>query len=263
MGPYDGTLGAVYRYDITNGTWKDITPVSGSNLYFGFGGLGVDMLVPGTLVVASLNSWWPDAQLFRSNNSGATWSPIWEWTSYPSMNWYYGLTTAKAPWINTGFVSQDTKRLGWMIEALEIDPLDSNHWLYGTGLTLYGGRDLQKWDTTHNVSISSLADGIEEMSVQGLASAPGGSELLAAVGDDNGFTFKTSSVLGTSPQTNWMNPEWSTSSDVGKCTFERGRPFVVSEMRDTADQDYRLRRQQRRQRRPRGQHGRHQPGGHF
>jgi xyloglucan-specific exo-beta-1,4-glucanase len=103
-----------------------------------------------------------------------------------------------------------------MIESLEIDPFDSNHWLYGTGLTLYGGHDLTKWDTaTRNVTISSLAVGIEEMSVQGLASVPGGSELLVAVGDDCGFTFQSSSDLGTPPETNWMTPEWSTSSDVG------------------------------------------------
>ena len=93
-GPYDGTLGAVYRYDLTNSTWKDITPVSGSDLYFGFGGLGVDMLKPGTLVVASLNSWWPDAQLFRSTDSGSTWSKIWAWTSYPNQDWYYGLNVS-------------------------------------------------------------------------------------------------------------------------------------------------------------------------
>lgn len=91
VGPYDGTAGAVYRYDITTGTWTDITPVSGDDLYFGFGGLGVDMQKPGTLVVASLNSWWPDAQIFRSTDSGATWSPIWEWAAYPEQNWYYGL----------------------------------------------------------------------------------------------------------------------------------------------------------------------------
>ncbi|KAJ9151135.1 Xyloglucanase [Pleurostoma richardsiae] len=213
-GPYDGTLGAVYRYDIAASTWKDITPVSGSDLYFGFGGLGLDLLKAGTLVVASLNSWWPDAQLFRSTDSGSTWSKIWEWTSYPNQNWYYGLTTDKAPWINAGFISQDTKRLGWMIEALEIDPLDSDHWLYGTGLTLYGGHDLTNWDTVHNVSIASLADGIEEMSVQALASAPGGTELLAAVGDDNGFTFNSKTDLTSSPKTNWMTPEWTTSTDV-------------------------------------------------
>lgn len=103
-----------------------------------------------------------------------------------------------------------------MIEALEIDPLDSDHWLYGTGLTLYGGRDLTKWDTVHNVSISSLAAGIEEMAVLALASPPGGSELLAGVGDDCGFTFRTSADLGTSPKTPWMTPMWTSTVDVGK-----------------------------------------------
>jgi xyloglucan-specific exo-beta-1,4-glucanase len=107
-----------------------------------------------------------------------------------------------------------------MIEALEIDPLDSDHWLYGTGLTLYGGHDLTNWDTVHNVSIASLADGIEEMSVQALASAPGGTELLAAVGDDNGFTFNSKTDLTSSPKTNWMTPEWTTSTDVG--TYDVG-----------------------------------------
>ncbi|KAH6644909.1 family 74 glycoside hydrolase [Truncatella angustata] len=213
-GPYDGTSGAIYRYDITNGTWKDITPVSGSDLYFGFGGIGLDMQNPGTLVVSSLNSWYPDQQIFRSTDSGATWSTLWAWTSYPNMAYYYGLTTPLAPWIKTGFVDVDTKKLGWMVEALEIDPHDSDHWLYGTGLTIYGGHDLTKWDTVHNISIQALADGIEEFAVQGLASAPGGSELLAAIYDENGFTFKTKSDLGTSPKTNWVNPEWSSSTGV-------------------------------------------------
>ncbi|KAK3995910.1 Xyloglucanase [Cladorrhinum sp. PSN332] len=213
-GPYDGSSGAVYRYDITTGVWKDITPVSGGDLNYGFGGLGVDIQKPGTLVVASLNSWWPDAQIFRSTDSGTTWSPIWEWAGYPDQNWYYGLYTDNAPWINAGFISQDTKRLGWMIEALEINPLDSDHWLYGTGLTVFGGRDLTKWDTTRNVSIHSMAVGIEEMAVLGLASAPDGSELLAAVGDNNGFTFKSSNDLKTSPQTPWMNPWYTSSTDV-------------------------------------------------
>jgi xyloglucan-specific exo-beta-1,4-glucanase len=99
-GPYDGTLGAVYRYDITASTWKNITPVSGSDLYFGFGGIGVDMLKPGTIVVASLNSWWPDAQIFRSNDSGVTWSRLWEWSSYPSMNLYYSQSVS---FINASF----------------------------------------------------------------------------------------------------------------------------------------------------------------
>ncbi|KAI1164383.1 carbohydrate-binding module family 1 protein [Nemania serpens] len=213
-GPYDGTLGGVYRYDITAKTWKNITPVSGGDLYFGFGGIGVDMLKPGTIVVASLNSWWPDAQLFRSTDSGTTWSRIWEWSSYPDMNLYYSQSTAKAPWIKSGFLDVDTKDLGWMIETLVIDPFDSDHWLYSTGLTIFGGHDLTKWDTTHNITIQSLADGIEEFAILDLASAPGGSELLVAVGDDSGFTFASSSVLKTAPQNLWGTPTFTSSTSV-------------------------------------------------
>ncbi|KAI0129718.1 family 74 glycoside hydrolase [Xylariales sp. AK1849] len=213
-GPYDGTLGAVYRYDIAAANWTDITPVTGSDLYFGFGGLGLDMQAPGTLVVASLNSWYPDAQIFRSTDSGATWSKIWEWISYPTEAYYYGISTPNAPWIKTGFIDIDTTRLGWMIEALEIDPFDSDHWLYGTGLTIYGGHDLTNWDSIHNVTIESLADGIEETAVQDLTSAPGGSELLAAIYDVDGFTFASATDLGTAPLTNWMTPEWASSTGV-------------------------------------------------
>ena len=101
-----------------------------------------------------------------------------------------------------------------MIEALEIDPFDSDHWLYGTGLTIMGGHDLTNWDTVHNVSIATLANGVEEMAVQALVSVPGGSELLVAVGDDSGFTYSSSSNLGTAPQTNWMNPEFTSSTSV-------------------------------------------------
>ncbi|KAM0328575.1 hypothetical protein ACHAQA_004983 [Verticillium albo-atrum] len=213
-GPYDGTSGAVYRYDITTGAWKNITPASGGDLYFGFGGLSVDAQKPGTLIVATLNSWYPDAQIYRSTDSGTTWSTLWAWTSYPNQNFYYGISTPKAPWIYKNFISVDTKRLGWMIEALEIDPHDSNHWLYGTGLTVYGGHDLTKWDTVHNITIESLADGIEEFAVLDVKSAPGGSELFAAVGDDSGFTFATKNSLGTSPQSAWDTPMFTSSTSV-------------------------------------------------
>lgn len=27
---------------------------------------------------------------------------------------------------------------------------DSNHWLYGTGATIFGSHDLLRWDTAHN-----------------------------------------------------------------------------------------------------------------
>ena len=85
---------------------------------------------------------------------------------------------------------------------------------------MYGGHDLQKWDTVHNITIESLADGIEEESVQDLKSIPDGAELLVAVGDDGGFTFATSASLGTSPNIEWTNPLITTNNGVGRSFYQ-------------------------------------------
>lgn len=214
-GPYDGTSGAIYRYSLTSSTWTNITPVSGSDLYFGFGGLTVDLQKPGTVMVAALNSWWPEGQIFRSTNGGTTWTPLWAWANYPEMNKYYTYSDSLAPWLGPNYVDGTAGNLqvGWMMEALVIDPFDSNHWLYGTGATIYGGHDLLKWDaaTGRNVSISSLADGIEETAILGLISPPSGPTLISAVGDIQGFVHNS---LTAAPAHSWTNPEWSTTSDI-------------------------------------------------
>ncbi|CAE6449652.1 unnamed protein product [Rhizoctonia solani] len=206
-GPYDGTTGSVAKYFISNNTWVDITPVSGSDLYFGFGGLAVDLKKPGTIMVAAVNSWWPDGQIFRSTNGGATWSKLWEWGNYPSMNRYYKYDTSLAPWISV-VDAEDTKQIGWMMESLEIDPFDSDHWLYGTGATVYGGRDLTNWDTVHNVTLKSLADGIEETAVQSLISPPTGANLISGVYDVGGFVH---SDFNVAPKTMFTTPRWAST----------------------------------------------------
>lgn len=138
-------------------------------------------------MVAALNSWWPDGQIWRTTDSGKTWSPFWAWEAYPVLNRYYTYDDSLAPWIGPDYtITTLDKQLGWWIEALAIDPFDSNHWLYGTGETIYGGHDLLKWDTVHNVTLKSLADGVEEDAVQALISPPSGAHLLSAVGDNGG-----------------------------------------------------------------------------
>jgi xyloglucan-specific exo-beta-1,4-glucanase len=95
-----------------------------------------------------------------------------------------------------------------MVASLEIDPFDSDHWLYGTGLTVYGGHDLTKFP---NVHVQSLADGIEEEAVLSLIAPPGGAPLLSAVGDDGGFRHVS---LDISPNNSFQNPFYSTTSDL-------------------------------------------------
>jgi xyloglucan-specific exo-beta-1,4-glucanase len=91
-------------------------------LYFGFGGLAVDVQKPGTYMVAALNSWWPDGQIFRTTDSGATWTALWGWNGYPNLNRYYTYDTSLAPWIGPSQLEQTlgTLQIGWMMEGISV-----------------------------------------------------------------------------------------------------------------------------------------------
>ncbi|KAL6229915.1 hypothetical protein BDW75DRAFT_245300 [Aspergillus navahoensis] len=209
-GPYDGTNGTVHKYDISSGTWTDISPTSLADAYYGYGGLSVDLQVPGTVMVAALNAWWPDELIWRSVDSGGTWSPIWEWNGYPNINYYYDYDVSNAPWLEDETSTDEFPvRVGWMVEALSIDPFDSNHWLYGTGATIYGGHDLTNWDSAHKVTLQSLSVGIEEMAVQALIVPPGGPPLLSAVYDEGGFYH---SDLDSPPDQKYHMPTFSSTN---------------------------------------------------
>jgi xyloglucan-specific exo-beta-1,4-glucanase len=163
-------------------------------------------------MVAALNAWWPDELIWRSTDSGATWSPIWEWVGYPNLEFFYGYDISAAPWLQDDTsTEQFDVRVGWMVESLEIDPFDSNHWLYGTGATIYGSHDLLNWDSVHNVTIKSMATGIEETSVQGLIVPPGGPPLLSAVGDIGGFYHNS---LTVAPNQAFHTPTYGTTNDL-------------------------------------------------
>ncbi|PVF96855.1 putative endoglucanase C [Serendipita vermifera] len=212
-GPYDGTAGRVGKYNITSGTWTDITPVLAvSENYYGFGGLAVDLQKPGTVMVATLNQWWPDANIFRTTDGGATWTTLWSWNGYPNLNRYFGVDNSEAPYLGGPLGSSDFSHplVGWMIEALVIDPFDSNHWLYGTGATISGGHDLLNWDTARNVSIRSIVKGLEETAVLGLISRPSGSHLLSVVGDIGGFNH----IDFNKPSVGFTNPTYGTTTGI-------------------------------------------------
>lgn len=191
-GPYDGAKGDVWRFNTTTGAWTQVSPIPSSSAddYFGYSGLTVDRKKPGTLVVATQVSWWPDVIFFRSTDSGATWSRIWDWNGYPNRTKRYNLDISGAPWLNwggAGTAPEDQPKLGWMTESVEIDPFDSNKLMYGTGATIYGTDNLTAWDTGGTVNISVRAQGLEETAVNDLISPPSGAPLISALGDIGGF----------------------------------------------------------------------------
>ena len=206
-GPYDGGKGQVWRYATATGTWTNISPVAEADTYYGFSGLTVDRQHPGTVMATAYSSWWPDTQIFRSTDSGGTWTKAWDYTSYPNRANRYTMDVSSSPWLTFGAnpsPPEQAPKLGWMTESLEIDPFDSNRMMYGTGATLYGTENLTSWDSGGQFTVKPMVQGLEETAVNDLAAPPsGGAQLLSALGDIGGFRHtdltKVPSMMFTSP----------------------------------------------------------------
>ncbi|WP_245308399.1 WD40/YVTN/BNR-like repeat-containing protein [Halalkalibacter urbisdiaboli] len=195
-GPYDGGQGgAVWKYNTNTGEWTDISPVQGEP----YGGLAVDAKNPDVLMVATMNLWWPDDQIYRSTDGGQTWKPFWtlDWgEDLPRKN-HFTIDYSVAPWLDWGQKGNAIEaqtgaeiqpKLGWMIGDLNIDPHNSDRIMYGTGATLYGSNNVTALDDEGGtVNLSVMAEGIEETAILGLISPPSGAPLLSAMGDIGGF----------------------------------------------------------------------------
>jgi xyloglucan-specific exo-beta-1,4-glucanase len=191
-GPYDGGHGDVWKYGTATGTWTRISPVPSSdtaNNYFGYSGLSLDRQHPGTLMVTGYSSWYPDTFVFRSTDGGATWRRFYEY-AWPSRTDHYTLDISAAPWLTFGANAsqpEEAPKLGWMTEALAIDPFDSGRFLFGTGATIYGSTNVTALDTGGTVGLRVMAQGLEETAVNDLVSPPSGAPLISALGDVAGF----------------------------------------------------------------------------
>ncbi|GAB2609424.1 xyloglucanase [Streptomyces capparidis] len=213
-GPYDGGKGQVWRYTTATGQWTNISPVPEADTHFGYSGLTVDRSRPGTLMVTAYSSWWPDTQIFRSRDSGATWTRAWDYSGYPNRVNRYTMDISSSPWLSWGAnpsPPETSPKLGWMTEAMEIDPFDSNRMMYGTGATVYGTENLTAWDANQQFTIRPMVKGLEETAVNDLISPPSGAPLLSALGDINGFRHDS---LTTAPPMMFTQPNWATSTSL-------------------------------------------------
>ncbi|WP_151481625.1 sialidase family protein [Streptomyces albicerus] len=170
-GPNGQSDGSVHKLRIATGKWTDVTPVKpggttadGSADAFAYGGVAVDARCPGTVVVSTNNRWADIDTLFRTTNGGRTWTSLKDSAVFD---------VSETPFLNWG---GDKPKFGWWIQALAVDPYDSEHVVYGTGATLYGTRDLKRW--------APQIRGLEETSVRQLISPPAGeAHLLSGLGD--------------------------------------------------------------------------------
>ncbi|WP_223192221.1 glycoside hydrolase [Paenibacillus sedimenti] len=235
VGPFNGGQGSVWKLDTKTGVWTDISPTGAGDTSNPYGGLAIDARNPNTLMVATMNKWWPDENIYRSMDGGATWKPF---TTYDSSvrTDQYTIDYSLAPWLDWGVKKQTPEispKLGWMIGSLEIDPFNSDRMLYGTGATLYGADNVTAFDNGGKINIKVYANGIEETAVLGVVSPPSGAQLLSAMGDIGGFRHED---LGKAPNM-ITNPYIGTSTDLD---YAELNPNLVVRVGNASNADPRM-----------------------
>ncbi|MFI0742245.1 RICIN domain-containing protein [Streptomyces sp. NPDC021100] len=167
LGPNGVTAGSVWKYTPAGGAWKDISPSQGT---YGFSGLAVDPRKPSTVMVTTLDRWWPGDEVYRCTDGGATWKAL----AGKSVR-----NASAAPYIGT--------HTGHWMTALAIDPFDSGHVLYGTGNGIWRSKDADATDGGGTSHWTVGARGLEETALMDAIAPPGGATVITAMGDQGGF----------------------------------------------------------------------------
>ncbi|MCE4554050.1 hypothetical protein [Pelomonas cellulosilytica] len=169
-GPHRMRDGAVWRYDVREQSWADITPDRPSPTDpFGYATVTVDPANPQRLLASTAGRGRGD-QLWRSTDGGATWRSLFTDARFDA---------AAAPYV------ADT-HLHWLYDV-KIDPANPDHALFTTG---YGGWEtlnLRDADAGKPTTWRVMSTGIEETVALALHSPTTGVPLVTAIGDYSGF----------------------------------------------------------------------------
>ncbi|MFI0924985.1 RICIN domain-containing protein [Streptomyces sp. NPDC021012] len=191
LGPNGVTAGSVWKYAPAGGTWKNVSPSQGG---YGFSGLAVDPRRPSTVMVTTLDRWWPEDEIYRTTDGGATWKAL----ADKSVR-----NASAAPYVGT--------HTGHWMTALAIDPFDSGHVLYGTGNGIWRSKDANATDSGGTSHWAAGARGLEETALMDAIAPPGGAAVVTAMGDQGGFRHDD---LNKVPAGRLGNPMLTNSTDI-------------------------------------------------
>ncbi|MEV7442556.1 RICIN domain-containing protein [Streptomyces sp. NPDC091204] len=201
IGPMDATAGSVWKYTPSGGAWKNISPSQGNH---GFSGLAVDPQKPSTVMVTTLDRWWPEDEIYRTTDGGGTWKALADKSVREA---------SAAPYAGT--------HTGHWMTALAIDPFSSGHVLYGTGNGIWRSKDANASDSGNTSHWASGARGLEETSLADAIAPPGGATVITSMGDQGGFRHDS---LTEVPVGRLKNPLMSSSTDID---FAQSAPAVM------------------------------------
>ncbi|MEU9236099.1 RICIN domain-containing protein [Streptomyces subrutilus] len=200
-GPNGVTGGSVWKHTPAGGTWKNVSPSQGT---YGFSGLAVDPRKPSTVMVTTLDRWWPEDEIYRTTDGGTTWKALADKSVRDA---------SAAPYVGTG--------TGHWMTALAIDPFDSGHVLYGTGSGVLRSKDANASDSGGTSHWSVGARGLEETALLDAIAPPGGAHVVTAMGDLGGFRHDS---LTEVPSGRLTNPMMANSTSID---FAQSNPSMM------------------------------------
>lgn len=173
-GPNGATTGAVWKYEPASGRWTDISPARpdpAARDTFGFAGLALDPTRPGTLYVSTLNRWTRGDEIYRTDDGGATWTPL----------------LAPAQFHSGGAAYTKSMKPHW-ISDLAVDPAHPGRLWFVTGYGVWATEQARANPAAGERPLWIFANqGLEETVIDELISPPEGAPLLSAMGDLGGF----------------------------------------------------------------------------
>ncbi|CCK27712.1 hypothetical protein BN159_3333 [Streptomyces davaonensis JCM 4913] len=211
LGPNGVTAGSVWKYTPNGGAWKNVSPSQGS---YGFSGLAVDPRKPSTVMVTTLDRWWPEDEIYRTTDGGTTWKAL----ADKSVR-----SASAAPYVGT--------HTGHWMTALAIDPFDSGHVLYGTGNGILRSKDATASDSGGTSHWSMGARGLEETALMDAIAPPGGATVITSMGDQGGFRHDS---LTEVPSGRLNNPMMANSTDID---FAQSKPSMMVRVGRGGEQD--------------------------
>ncbi|MCY0924634.1 RICIN domain-containing protein [Streptomyces sp. H27-H1] len=214
VGPNGVTAGSVWKHTPAGGAWKNVSPSKGS---YGFSGLAVDPQKPSTVMVTTLDRWWPEDEIYRTTDGGTSWKAL---ASKSKRD------TSAAPYVGTS--------TGHWMTAMAIDPFNSGHVLYGTGSGIWRSKDAGATDNGGTSHWTVGSRGLEETAVQDAVAPPGGAAVISSMGDLGGFHYSSSSSLAKVPAGRLKNPLMITSTDID---FAQSNPSMMVRVGRGGSQD--------------------------
>ncbi len=190
-GPNGISTGAVYKLNTSSNTWTALTLPTGQG---GYCGVSVDASNANTIIVSTIDRWWPHDEIFRSTDGGGTWTALLD-----GATWNY----SAAP-----YTSNYTAH--WIADV-EIDPFDNNKAWFVTGYGVYQTANIKNAGSDTPVTWAFKDNGLEELVATALVSPATGVPLLSAVGDQDGFRHND---LDVSPAAGKYSPSYGGNNSI-------------------------------------------------